>query len=98
MLTAIIPIWKKTEDLEITRKMMHAVQHSQEREAAICKGKLLSFICNKYKLNLTLRALKRFQNLFANAFVKYHNFGRETTSHLPFHKTDYIQQNKTKRH
>jgi hypothetical protein len=79
--------------------MMHAAQHSQEREAAICKGELLSFILNKYKLsskqiNLAFKALNRFQNLFANAFVKYYNFGRETTSHLPFEKTDYNKRKK----
>jgi hypothetical protein len=77
---------------------MHAAQHSQESEAAIWKEKILSFICNKYELsskqlNLTLEAQSRFQNLFANAFIKYHNFGRKTTSHLPFQKTDYIQHN-----
>jgi hypothetical protein len=71
--------------------MIHAAQHSQEMEAAICKGKILSFISNKYELspkqiNLTLKASNRFQNLLANAFVKYHNFGRKTTHTYHFRK------------
>jgi hypothetical protein len=53
--------------------------------------------------NPTFKDVNRFQHLFVNVMVKYHNFDKGTNSHLPFQitllqKTEYLEHNETKRH